>query len=78
MKLSKEETTSTLLDAKYFLNMAIKNIMFSRHELAKNIDFKENFDLTTDCKITDIYLSTCFHGITKQIEKIDSILETLK
>lgn len=77
MKLSKEETTNTLLDAKYFLNMAIKNIVFSQCEIAKNIEFKD-YRNVMECKFMEIYLTTSTNDINKQIEKIDAIIETLK
>lgn len=76
MKLSKDEKINTLLYAKYFLNMAIKNIVFSQTEIAKNIEFKDFKDVI-DCKYMDIYLNTSTSEIYKQIEKIDAIIETL-
>jgi hypothetical protein len=77
MKLSKDETINTLLDAKYFLNMAIKNIIFSRIEIAKNIEFLDYKDVM-DCKFMQVYLSSSTSELSQQINRIDNIIKTLK
>jgi len=77
MKLSKEKTTSTLLDAKYFLNIALMNINFAQIEIAKNIELSD-YQKFLECEFMDIYLNTDISTINTNINKINILLNKLK
>lgn len=77
MKLSKEKTVNTLLDAKHFLNVALMNINFAQIEIAKNIELSD-YQKFLDCGFMDIYLNTDISSINTNINKINLLLEKLK
>lgn len=77
MKLSKEKTVNTLLDAKHFLNVALMNINFAQIEIAKNIELSD-YQKFLDCEFIDIYLNTDISSINTNINKINLLLKKLK
>lgn len=76
MKLSKDKTINTLLDAKHFYNLALMNINFAQIELAKNIELSD-YQKFLDCEFIDIYLNTDISSLNTNINKINLLLKKL-